>query len=70
MHIYTYSSPKGYISRVKGMYVYVLQCTKTLQHDCNVYNRFVQGILYSIVHAMYIANNTNCSSASPPHTIT
>ena len=38
---YIHSSPKGYISRVKGMYVYVLQCTKTLQHDCNVYNRFV-----------------------------
>ena len=48
LHIYIYylctyihSSPKEYISRVKGMYVYVLQCTKTLQHDCNVYNRFV-----------------------------
>ena len=37
------------------MYVYVLQCSKTLQHDCNIYNRFVQGILYSIVNAMYIA---------------
>ena len=37
------------------MYVYVLQCTKTLQHDCNVYNRFVQGILYSTVHATYTA---------------
>ena len=52
------------------MYVYVLQCNKTLQHDCNVYNRFVQGILYCIINVMYIANNTNCSSASPPHTIT
>ena len=41
MHIYTYISPKGYISRVKGMYI---RMCYSLLKLCNMIAMFTIGL--------------------------